>query len=175
MEPLNTLATDEVPSLGDDREFELTSLEDNRRAAALLAMQAGERLDLLTRDLDAPVYDQSPFLDAVARLARSHPRARIRILTEDVSRAVAHGHRIIDLARHLSSFIQIRRLHADDSGGAHCFLLADNRGLLQRPLASRFEGNVHFNAPQEVRHLDQAFERMWERSQPISELRRLHL
>lgn len=175
MQPLNALAADEAPGLGDDRTFQLASLEDNRRAAALLAMQAEDRLDLLTRDLDAPVYDQSPFLDSVARLARSHPRARIRILTEEVSGAVTHGHRIIELARQLTSFIQIRRLHADDRGAANCFLLADDRGLLQRPLASRYEGTLHFNAPHEVRHLDQAFERMWERSEPISELRRLHL
>lgn len=47
--------------------------------------------------------------------------------------------------------------------------------LLERKLATRFEGRVSFKQPLEVRRLSSEFDEAWERSTIDPELRRPHL
>ena len=153
----------------------LASREDNRLAALALARQAHRRLDILTPDLEAPVYNSSDFVEALTRLALGSPHARIRILTLDLERAIKEGHRLIEFCRRLSSYAEIRLAHEDDRDDPRAFVLADDAGLLYRRLSSRFEGFVDFSNPAEVRQLRAPFDEAWERASPDSELRRLHL
>ena len=109
------------------------------------------------------------------QLALRSRHSRIRVLVKDSHRAVKDGHRLVELARHLSSFIEIRKAHEDARDAAEAFLIADGIGTLHRTLASRFEGTVNFRAPLHARRLAQWFTEVWERSAPDPELRRLHL
>ncbi len=156
-------------------EYALTSREDSRAAAALLANMARRQIDLFTADLEPAVYDQEAFVDALSRLAISHPRARIRILAKDFERTVKEGHRLVEAARRLSSYVEIRRVHEDYRDNNETFLLVDDYGLLHRRHAPRYEGVFSCKAPLEVRRLRATFDEIWERSEPDSDLRRLHL
>lgn len=156
-------------------EFALASREDNRAAAALLAQQARRQVDLFTTDLEPAVYDQTAFVDALGQLAISHPRARIRILAKDFDRTIKAGHRLIEISRRLSSYVEIRRVHEDYRDNNESFLLVDDYGLLHRRHASRYEGVFSCKAPLEVRRLRATFDEIWERSEADADLRRLHL
>ncbi|MBI5042143.1 MAG: hypothetical protein HZB57_13360 [Gammaproteobacteria bacterium] len=156
-------------------DYALTSRDDNRRAAALLASQARRVIELFTPDLEPALYDQTPFIDALSQLAISGPRARIRILAKDFERTVKEGHRLMELARRLSSYVELRRVHEDYRDNNETFLLVDDYGLLHRRHAPRFEGTFSCKAPLEVRRLRAFFDEVWDRSEADADLRRLHL
>jgi hypothetical protein len=156
-------------------EFALESHHEVCAVAHALAAQAQRTLLLHTEDLEPAIYDENAFLDALSRLARLHSQSRIWILVQDARKAVQHGHRLIELARRLSSTVQIRRPGPQYRNYHESFLLADGCGYLHRPIAARYEGTADFNAPGKVAEWEKYFMEVWERSEPDEEIARLYL
>jgi hypothetical protein len=158
-----------------DLEFETERQAEVRAVAQALATQARRALLLHTEDLEAAVYDNSAFLDGVSRLARARSQSRIWILIQDARKTLLRGHRLIEIARRLSSSIQLRRPAPQYRGFHESLLLADGCGYLRRPIAARFEGTANFHDPGKVVDWEQYFTQVWERSEPDEEIRRLYL
>ncbi|HEY0635459.1 MAG TPA: hypothetical protein VGE00_08755 [Gammaproteobacteria bacterium] len=153
----------------------LRTIEQNRTTALALAQQAHHYLQIATRDMDALLYDNEPFIDALTALARRHAKSHIDILVWDSTAAVKQGHRLINLAQRLSSYVQIRKPSDEHAKYTEAFLVADGVGYMSRNLAERYEGIASFHAPLQARNLSQLFTTMWEKSLPDSQLRRLHI
>ena len=169
------MAQADPPILGQSAgPIPFSTRREARDLAAGLARQARHDLAVYSHDLDPALYDQRPFLDALAALARGH-RCSVRILCRDARRAVVEGHRLVELARRFTSCLQVRRVpdHLQDTPEA--WLVADARGWLYRPEAGRFEGVADFDAPHRARELLDLFQEVWEHSEPEPELRRLYL
>ena len=158
-----------------DTRFRIETREDTRRAVVALISEVQRTVDILTPDLEPRIYDQAHFLDTLTRPALGQCRAKLRVLVRDPQRAIKDGHRLIELTRRLSSYMQIRKVHTDYADFTQAFLLADNYGVMHRTLAERFEGTVCFRDPLEVKRLRELFDEIWDRSEPDPELRRLHL
>ena len=79
------------------------------------------------------LYHHSSIQQACTRLLLAHPRNQLRILVADPTRAVKEGHRLLQLARRLTSNVHIRKLHPDYPEPNGTYLLADDCGLLERP------------------------------------------
>jgi hypothetical protein len=156
-------------------EFEVERQSEACAVAHALAAQAQRTLLLHTEDLEPALYDETAFLDAVSRLARTHSQSRIWILIQDARKVVAHGHRLIEVARRLSSAIQLRRPGPQYRNYHESFLLADGCGYLHRPIAARYEGTANFHDPGKVADWEKYFMEVWERSEPDEEIRRLYL
>ena len=162
--------------LGIDRlEFSLHIREDVRTIAQTLAEQAQRGLMLLTLDLEPAIFDQQPFLNAISKLARQHQDACFRILILDSQRTLQNGHRLIELSRRLSPNIQFRRPPPEYQNTGKTFMVCDDAGYFYQPLASRYEGTANFNNPGEVARLKIYFMELWDRSEPDSEMRVLHV
>ncbi len=146
-----------------------------RLAALRFAQQAQYRLDIFSYDLDAPLYNQESFIEALRHLAIRGERSRIRILLQDNSLAQKEGHRLITLWRRLPSRIELRRPHPDFIDHQENFLLADGAGYLQWELSHRYEGSADFHAPLQTRQYTEFFNEVWERSETDSQLRDLHI
>ncbi len=170
MEDHNQCRLGESPQL-----LTMSSSADNRDVALSLVTQAQKTLCILTRDLEHTVYNTPEFAEAVARLAARSRNSMIRILVHDSTGVVRRTHRLVDLGQRLSSSIHIRQPHEEHRGITQAFLVADDTGYMRRVIANRYEGSACFHAPAEVRELMQLFERMWEKSAPDPELRRLDL
>lgn len=169
-----TVSTDEsIETPGEAVRIE--GLDEIRAAAAELVAAARREIHILSTDLQAPLYDQQGFLDGIRQLAVSGRQARIRILISDADQAIKHGHRLVELARHLSSFIEIRRLDGDDAGLAETFLLVDRLGLLRQSVPFGPLALLSRKAPFEGRQRARRFEELWERASPDPNLRRLWL
>ena len=158
-----------------DQQIPVTTSEDCTQLMLSLAQQAQHSLRLWSYDLDPRLTDTSEFVQAVRELATRHPRNEVRILVLDPDRAVKQGHRLIELSRRLPSSIEIRKIMEDYAHVAQAFVIADERGILDRDLADRFEGTANFNAPLRARELTKLFDEVWQKSQQFSEFRRLHL
>lgn len=156
-------------------EFAVATREDNRSAAALLATQARRQIELLSAELEPVLYDQTAFIEALSQLPIGNPRARIRVLAKDFERAIQQGHRLVELSRRLSSYVEIRKVHSDYQAYHETFFLVDDYGLLHRRHSPRYEGVFSCKAPLEVRRLRAYFDEVWDRSETDADLRRLHL
>ncbi len=153
----------------------VATVAENREAALEIAQIARRELAIFTRDLEPQVYDTSEFVDAVKRLALSASRARIRILLIDANRAAKEGHRLVELSRRLSSFIEIRRPHRDYLDMAEAFMIADEQGVMYRKLSSRWEGTVDPHDPLQARERLKLFDEIWQRSNADPETRQLRI
>jgi hypothetical protein len=146
-----------------------------RAAAAGLAAQARREIAILSHDLDAPVYDQAGFIEAVKALAVGSRAARVRILIRTNDRVQREGHRLIELARRLPTSIEIRRVNRDYTERTEEFLVVDEAGYIHRPHYIRHEGEADFHAPLQARQYREFFNTVWDLSEQDSELRRLHI
>jgi hypothetical protein len=162
--------------LGVNRELiRLESREDNRLAANHMLEQAQHSLRLFTPNLDPRIFDTIEFIEAVKNLALASSQSKIYILIKNPTLVVTRGHRIVELARKISSHIFIHRVDEEDQDRLDSYMIVDDVGIIHRPHADRYEGSVEFNNPGEARLLVKKFKDSWERSVPEPELRRLHL
>jgi hypothetical protein len=163
-------------SLDDDKEdIELTGAEDNRQLAVALAQRAQREILIASYDLDARIYSNQEFVDALSAFVRSHRNAHVHILVWKNGQAVKHGHRLIELAQRLSSRIKIHDPDPVHAEFIESYMVVDGIAYFRRPLADRFEGIANFHAPIIARELKDQFNTMWERSTPSSEFRRLKI
>jgi hypothetical protein len=153
----------------------LQGQEACRHAALRLVDQAHRKLQILSYDLDAPIYDQAPFLAAVKNLAIRSRYSQIQILLQTNERVQKEGHRLIELWRRLTSVIEIRRPHPDYIDHPENFLLVDDCGYLQWDLMNRYEGSADFQAKLDTGRYADFFKEVWERSELDSDLRHLHI
>ncbi|HYN78521.1 MAG TPA: hypothetical protein VES73_12090 [Lamprocystis sp. (in: g-proteobacteria)] len=160
---------------GGEGPTQLTDQSSIRAAALCLADRARRELLIFSRDLEPASYDQGPFLEAVRRLALRTPRQPVRVLVREPRLAVLAGHRLIELARRLSSRISIRRVADDFQDRVDAFLIADASSYCRRRLADRHEALVEFQARGRAGRLRATFEHIWEQSDDDSDLRRLYL
>lgn len=162
--------------LGENRErLVLHQRSDFRQAVQQMASQASRSMDIFTYDLDKPVYDQPGFLEAAKQLALRTPGVAIRILLQRSEKVQKEGHRLIDLARRVTSRIEIRRPHPDYIDHPENFLIVDRMGYVRRSQPERYEGEANFCDPLESKLLSEFFTDVWDRSEVESSLRRLYL
>lgn len=155
--------------------YVLHSMQEYRELARLMVAQTQRSLDLITPDLEPPVYDQLNFLDALKQLALKSRVARIRILVQDNGLIRQQGHRLVELAQRLPSAIEIRKPDREYGDFTESFLLADETAYLRRNLLERYEASACFNDRLKVSQLEEIFVDAWERGEPDMELMRLHL
>ena len=162
--------------LGESQDkLAIDTIEENRLGAIALAKQAKRSLHIFSYDLDPLIYDNNEFVDAVKDLAIGHSQSYVQIILQDSRKVIDKGHRIIELARRISSSIQIRKTPPELKSAAQAFMIADKTGLLYRSVGERFEGHINFNDRFECKHLLDFFTNTWEHSNPDPELRRLHI
>ena len=130
---------------------------------------------MYTQDLEHKVYDTPEFLEAVKKLVLARSYAKVRVLVANPGRAVYDNSRFIGLARRITSYIDVRQVH-DDYRSNHCaFLIADDRALVYRLQASRWDGIAEMQDLTVVRRYLNFFDKMWKASEPHAETRALHL
>lgn len=153
----------------------LSTLEEVRAASIQVATTATRLLTMYTQDLEPLVYDQPQFLEAVKRLVLARGYAKVRVLLVDPARAVYESSRFIALARRITSHIQIRRASPESRTSQAAFLIADDRALVYRLDAQRWDGIAEMNDPIVARRYLNFFDEAWTASAPDAETRQQHL
>ena len=162
--------------LGESSEaIAIRTVEENRLAALSMARQARRTLDVFSLVLEPAVYDQPEFAEAVKRIALGSAQARVRLLVRDVGTIVRRGHRLLALARRLSSFIELRVQAAEHHRFNSAVLIADRTGTIVRELADEPSGTAIFSNRRAASELSDTFTEMWEASDTDPNLRRLHI
>ena len=173
--------TDEIDNIiehgkiGDEQRLSLTTAEQNRKMSIALVIQARYTLDIVCRDLDHTLYDNEGFYNAVKQLATSSPKAKIRILIQDSNKAVKNGHRIVELARKLTSFIKIRIQGKRFKEFNEAWLIVDGKAWIRRSHADKYIANVNYSSEQQLIDTLNNFNSMWDESSDDPNLRHLSI
>lgn len=147
----------------------------NFAARAIAALSApARRLDWLSLDLAPGVFGRAAFLGALRGLALGHARAQVRLLVIDTEMALRGNERLLELARSLSSRIEMRSWPAELAPSREDWLIVDGRQLLLRA-APPSRGGIELRSAAEVRLRVERFERWWQQSPAAVALRRLQL
>lgn len=151
----------------------IDTVDHHRDAAVRMAQQVRTSLSIVSRLLDPPVYDTPEFAETLTQTILRNRHLKVRVLVWDPLAVVQRGHRLLELAGKLSSFIELRKPgieHRDFNGS---ILLADDCGYLVRQSAERYEGSLNFNDRALSKSLLDAFEEMWAKGTPDPNLRRM--
>ena len=147
----------------------------NASAALSLISQARHSIDIFSHDLDPRVLNSTEISDAVKQFIKISPKSKIRILISDPDQPLKRGHCLIELSRKFSSFISIKKTNIDYQSTAYSFLMVDHKALLYRPNANEYLALVNYSAQSECREYREFFNKVWDISEPASELRQLFI
>lgn len=153
----------------------VSTLEEVQAAALQVAQSATRLLTMYTPDLEPAVYDQSQFLEAVKRLVLARSYAKVRVLIADPGRTVYEMSKFIHLARRITSHIEVRHVHVDFRDNVSAYLIADDRAILYRLQATRWDGIADMNDASVARRYLDHFNEVWVASEPARETRELRL
>lgn len=138
--------------------------EQTQAHALALLQQARHSLCLYSPDFEPWLYSHSSVQNACTRFLLASPKNQLRILLRDVSRPVKQGHRLLNLARRLTSNLHIRKINPDLPSEEAAYLLADSHGLLLRPQPEQHAGYALYNDPGRVRLRQAQFDQAWNSS-----------
>ena len=155
--------------------FTLESSAEHCAAALALATQATRSVHIFSHQLDRRVYDQKPFLEAITQLVLRSPHCKVLILVRETQDMIRHDHRLIETIRRIPNRMQLRKIHEDYLSSTEEFMVADEIGLLQRRIATRYEGSVHFNVRKAAGERVNFFNEVWRPSEPDPKLKHLSI
>lgn len=151
--------------LGSHAALERFDRPEQAQAHALaLLLQARQNLCLYSPDLEAWLYSHRSVQQACTQFLLASPKNRLRILVRDVGKPVRQGHRLLNLARRITSNLHIRRINPDHPADECAYLLADDRGLLLREQPEQYAGYALYNDPGRVRQRQAQFDQAWDLS-----------
>jgi hypothetical protein len=158
-----------------DIRVELSHLVMLQNAAIALLAQSKREILIVTPDLEHARFDNDEFINALSAFSRSSRYTVTRLLIANPSMAVTEGHRLVKLARKLSSLIDIRQLHDDDIDVSQpqAWIVADDIGLLRCTNRDPWQGSL---LPKGTPYAQQArtrFMEWWERGAEIQDFREL--
>ncbi len=162
--------------LGEGHEtLQLGSSPEHALVAAHMIEQARLRIDIISRTLNARIYDQARIIEGIKTMVRNQDRAEVRIIVRDSGPMVRDGHRLLLLGQRLNTFIRIRALPRHYQEYNSALLLVDDSAYIRQPIADLYEAEASFNDLRTVRDLRANFEEIWHSSEPDPECRRLSL
>lgn len=155
------------------------AIEDREAAVALtaaLVQDARRRLVIRSRELDPGLLDAAQVLDALRGFATAGRGNEVRVLLHDATAAQRAHAPLLMLAQRLPSVFAFREVDDPvDRNDATAFIASDAGGYYHRPLGNRIDGEAALSCSPRARQLVEAFDPVWERSRPCSELRALGL
>lgn len=156
-----------------DDTIKIDTRQENIHAVLSMARQTRNTMEIISRDLDPDLFDNPDFIDSVKSMILDNRKASIRILVFDPKKIVTRGHRLIELARSLPTYIDIRVPGVEHRGFNELLFVADMTAYLHRLIPDRFDATLNFNDKRVSKHLVKEFDEMWTTATQDTNLRKL--
>ena len=124
----------------NSKRWVISTREEARESVIAVAREASRKVSIFTHDLEPGIYDDPDFLEIIKRLVLSQTYARIRVLIADPSRAIKNDNNFVHLGRRLNTYIEFRHVRDDLRTHAEAFCIADEKALVYRLQANRWDG-----------------------------------
>ncbi len=156
-----------------DGAINISTRQENADAALELVSQTRQKISIISTELDPFVYDQPEFVEALRKVVIGNRYAEVRVIVFEAALISRRGHKILDLAGKLSSFIELRKASNEYRSFNEAVMIVDEVGYLFRENRERYKGKVNFNSRRESKALLEVFNAMWETATPDPNLRRV--
>ncbi|WP_438951950.1 GNAT family N-acetyltransferase [Porticoccus sp.] len=159
----------------DRQKISIEGVDKFRNQAVTLVQLAHREIRIFSEQLEAVIYSNTEFCDAIYTFATSHPLARVKILVRDLYQVTHQTNQLKELCHRLPSRIQMRKFNSLEPCLHREFLLIDKSGILYKQEPERFIGYAVSHAPLEAIELVEEFDKHWEQGDVDPELRRLNI
>lgn len=159
---------------GGNRQI-ISSKDEVRAAVVTVTGLANRGLAILTPDLEPDIYDHDDFLETLKKFLLARSFARVRVLISEPSRTLKIGNRFVDMGRRLNSYIEFRNLKPEFRNHTEAFCLADDRAIMFRSQADRWEGMLGLNEAAVAKKYLDTFDELWHACEVATELRQLRV
>lgn len=153
----------------------LDSLADFQTQSIKLVQQSRRNIAILSQNLDAAIYAQDEFVEAISSFVRSSRNAQVQILVKDTKPLIESGHKLAKLHQRLSSKILLRQLTVEPDNTDMGFMLCDTNALLYKNDDGFYKGFANVDAAVEVKRLRDTFDYIWQYGEPEPELQLLNI
>ena len=158
-----------------DETVDITTREENRIAVVKMAQSCQRTIEIISRELDPALFDDGEFLDAVKAMVLKNRRAVVRMLVFEPKQIASRRHRLLDLARAMPTFLEMRVPPQVYQDFDETVFIADSTGYLHRLYTNRYEAKVNFNDKRVARYMVKEFDEMWDKSVQDINLRQLSI
>lgn len=142
----------------------LTTVDEVRVATEAVAARGQRLISIFSSDLEPPIYDQQAFLNTIKRFVLGQSFAKVRVLVREPGRMISNNNRFVSMARRLTSYLEIRVLAAELRQQTASYCIADDRAIVYRLRADRWDGITSLNNPPVARQYLQEFDVAWQAS-----------
>ena len=149
----------------------LDQVDTFQQFAVQLAKQARFSVVIFSEDLEAWLYDNENFAEAIMELVQKSRNSSVRFLVRDTKALLERGHRLLRVSHRASDKIQIRKLPTMLSERYPSYLIADDNGLLFRQDPQVIHGIGYTDYRARVKPLLEEFKLLWGRSTTDADLR----
>ncbi len=158
-----------------DEQIEVELREDLSQLILAMSEQAAHQILIFSHDLDHTLFDNDELYEAIKQLAIRNQRTHIHIIVQDAKPMTKKGHRLLKLARRITSHMQVKVTAKEHEDIIETFVIFDDRGYIIQNHPERFEAYGNFYDPLKTRQLTEQFDDLWNRGVIDSSLRRLSL
>ena len=143
--------------------------------AQSLADSARRNIRIYSANLDHDVFDRRELAAAMTALARRGRLSEVKILVSDARPMVSRGHRLLEIARRLSSTITIRVLPQHPELPDATYLVRDHDGVVYKPDERGANGFYEPDSRASAKRFVDSFDYLWRQGQTDPRLRQLTL
>lgn len=158
-----------------DQLLEVDLKEDLQQLILTMSQQAKQRILIFSHHLEHSLFDNDELYEAIKLLAIKNQRTHIHILLQDINSITIKDHRLLKLARRISSHISIKLAAKEHQDIFETFMIFDNSAYILLTHPERYDALGNFYGPLKTGHLSEQFEELWQRATVDSSLRRLSL
>ena len=158
-----------------DQLIEVDLREDLRQLILSMSLQAQQRILIFSHDLDHHLFDTDELYEAIKTLAIASQRTYIHIIVQNAKPMTQKGHRLLGLARRISSHIKIKVTAKEHEDILESFIIFDDYAYIAQNNPELFKAHGNFYEPLKNRQLNGQFDELWARGIIDSSLRRLSL
>ena len=163
-------------TLGETNEhIEVGLREDLRQLILSMSQQAKHRILIFSHSLEHDLFDTDELYEAIKTLAIGSQRTHIHIIVQDTKPMTGKGHRLLELARRITSHMKIKVTAREHENIIENFIIFDDSAYIIQNNPEQFEAYGNFYEPSKTRQLSEQFDELWARGIIDSSLRRLSL
>jgi hypothetical protein len=150
----------EPPPLSNELHI-LSTADEVRAATNQIAGNARRLISICTPDMEPAIYDQPAFLETMKRFVLGRAFGKVRVLVRDSARMNASNNRFVSMARRLTNYLEIRLAPPEMHQQTAAYCIADDRAVIYRLRADRWDGVSSLNNPPAAQHFLQQFDAGW--------------
>lgn len=142
--------------------------------AAAMAGGASKDLRLFSDALDGRLWGGNDIADAFRGFLLRSEYSRLRILVNNVQSALHNSPRLVELARRLTSRVELRQPPEERRQNYRGeLLIADRSAMLERREPAALGAKFLSQEPSETQVQISSFDELWDQSEPSEEMRSL--